>query len=160
LTPARRRREERAPFCRSGPRPAHRPPPRARRGARPVAAANAINLTDLRWNPAESGRGATVVQQDDTAIVTLCVHGADGEPTWLIGVARSYAIGRGGPDHCRGPLYRAPGSWYGAPSDPGASDTGTFEVTGLEFTDHGFSGDLRTTRADRIEYGRFGGARY
>ena len=39
-------------------------------------------------------------------------------------------------------------------------DTGTFEVTGLEFTDHGFSGDLRTTRADRIEYGRFGGARY
>ena len=242
----------------------------------PAAAAHAISLTDLWWNPAESGWGANIVQQDDTAVVTLYVHGTDGEPTWLIGVAQSYAIGPGGLEYYSGPLYRARGSWYGGPFDPGASqethvgtiwltpasadelaleyvangvtvakrlvrmtwrpaqaatwywsaftlrqaapggpvygtlqyqadvmfhlegttaaikvdqpgssclhrgelrqsgrysavsgtfdcggnDTGTFEVTGLEFTDHGVSGYLRTTRADRIEYGRFGGARY
>lgn len=240
------------------------------------AGAKAVNLTDLWWDPAESGWGANIVQQDDTAVVTLYVHGADGEPTWLIGVASSYAIGPGGLEFFSGPLYRAKGSWYGAPHDPGASqetpvgtvwltpssadelaldyvvngvtvakrvvrmtwrptqaatwylgsftlrqvapggpvygtlqyqaevmfhiegtaaaikvdqpgssclhrgelrqsgrysavsgtfdcggnDTGTFEVTGLEFTDHGVSGYLRTTRADRIEYGRFAGARY
>ena len=77
----------------------------------PAAAVNAVNLTDLWWNPAESGWGANIVQQDDTAVVTLYVHGADGEPTWLIGVAQSYAIGPGGIEYYSGPLYRARGSW-------------------------------------------------
>jgi hypothetical protein len=37
---------------------------------------------------------------------------------------------------------------------------GTFEVTGLELTEHGMTGDLRATRPDRTEAGRFGGPRY
>jgi len=138
--------------------------------------AQALNLSDLWWNPAESGWGANIGQQDDTAVVTLYVYDADGEPTWLFGVASTYASGPGGLPHFNGTLYRTRGSSYGSAFDPAksqatvvgslwltltsANDSGTFELTGLEFTEHGVSGYLRTTRADRIEYGRFGGARY
>ena len=83
--------------------------------------AQALNLSDLWWNPAESGWGANIGQQDDTAVVTLYVYDADGEPTWLSGVASTYALGPGGLPYFSGTLYRTRGSFYGSAFDPAKS---------------------------------------
>jgi hypothetical protein len=236
----------------------------------------ATNLSDYWWNPAESGWGANIVQQDDTAVVTLFVYGPDGEPTWLFGVASTAGETPGGLPWFSGPLYRTKGSYFGGAWEPaktqatqvgtlwlrpssdhylnieyqvggttvnkglvrqgwrlpqvagwyagsfrlrqalpggppygtldyeaevlfhfegttaaikidrpggsclhrgelqqsgrytivsgsfdcGANDTGTFVVSGLEFTGHGVAGHLTRTHSDRTEFGRFGGPRY
>jgi hypothetical protein len=83
--------------------------------------AQALNLSYLWWNPAESGWGVNTVQQDDTAVVTLYVYDADGEPTWLSGVASTCALGPGGLPYFSGTLYRTRGSFYGSAFDPAKS---------------------------------------
>lgn len=83
------------------------------------AAAN--TMTDLWYNPAESGWGANIVQQDDIAFVTLFVYGPNGEPEWYGAPAtRVFAYGSDGLPHFRGDLYRTRGSWQGGPFDPKA----------------------------------------
>jgi hypothetical protein len=63
-------------------------------------------------------------------------------------------------------LYRGPALQSGRLVDASGSfscddgSSGDFQVTGLEFTEHGVAGYLRTTRPDRVQYGRFGAARY
>ena len=88
-----------------------------------VAASTAdATYTDLWSNPQESGWGANVVQQDETAFVTLHVYGPDGRPTWYVGPdARVVAYsGSGGFPIFRGTLYRTEGPWHGGSFDPGA----------------------------------------
>jgi hypothetical protein len=92
--------------------------------------ANAGQFTDLWDNPQESGWGANVVQQLETAFVTLFVYGPDGKPMWYVAsdariVAYDDAL----------PIF-----------------SGDFEVTA-----NGFSGYLRTFSPTVNQYGRFGG---
>lgn len=83
------------------------------------AAAN--TLTDLWYNPAESGWGANIVQQDDVAFVTLFVYGPNGEPVWYGAPATHVvAYGADGVPHFSGDLYQTRGSWQGGPFDPAA----------------------------------------
>jgi hypothetical protein len=81
-----------------------------------VAAASlhaaAGEYTDLWWNPQESGWGANIVQQGETAFVTLFVYGPDGEPTWYVApAARTFAFDASGRPALRGTLYRTKGPW-------------------------------------------------
>lgn len=81
------------------------------------AAAGAYS--DLWWNPRESGWGLNLVQQDETAFVTLFLYGPDGRPTWYVASdARITAHGAGGLPHFHGTLYRTEGPWHGGPFDP------------------------------------------
>jgi len=88
-----------------------------------VAAASldaaAGEYTDLWWNPQESGWGANIVQQGETAFVTLFVYGPEGQPTWYVApAARIFAYDSGGRPAFRGTLYRTQGPWQGGAFDP------------------------------------------
>jgi hypothetical protein len=75
--------------------------------------------SDLWWNPRESGWGMNVVQQQETAFVTLFVYGPDGAPVWYVApAARVYAYGAGGLPQFKGALHRTRGPWHGGPFDP------------------------------------------
>ena len=45
---------------------------------------HAGQYSDLWFNPAESGWGVNVVQQAETAFVTLFAYGQDGKPVWYV----------------------------------------------------------------------------
>jgi len=80
--------------------------------------AGAGQYSDLWWNPQESGWGVNVVQQVETAFVTLFVYDTDGKPTWYVApAARITHYGIAGPLF-NGTLYRTRGPWHGAPFDP------------------------------------------
>lgn len=77
------------------------------------------DYSDLWWNPQESGWGMNVVQQGETAFVTLFVYGPDGRPTWYVASdARVFALDASGNPAFRGTLYRTTGPWLGGPFDP------------------------------------------
>lgn len=80
--------------------------------------ASAGQYSDLWYNPQEPGWGVNVVQQRETAFVTLFVYGPDGNPTWYVApAARITHQGTAGPLF-EGTLYRARGPWHGGPFDP------------------------------------------
>jgi len=80
--------------------------------------------SDLWWNPQESGWGMNIVQQGETAFVTLFVHGPDDRPTWYVASdARVFAVDSLGNPAFRGALYKTTGPWIGAPFDPGKVST-------------------------------------
>ena len=80
--------------------------------------ASAGQYSDLWWNPQESGWGVNVVQQLETAFVTLFVYGPDGKPTWYVAPdARITHYGMPGPLF-NGTLYRTQGPWHGGVFDP------------------------------------------
>ena len=81
--------------------------------------AHAGKYTDLWFNPQESGWGLNVVQQLDTAFVTLFVYGPDGKPTWYVAPdAEVVAIGSGNLPVFNGALYRTEGPAHNGPFDP------------------------------------------
>ena len=83
-----------------------------------AGAARAGQYSDLWWNPQESGWGVNVVQQLETAFVTLFVYAPDGSPTWYVApAARITHYGTAGPLFT-GTLYRTRGPWHGGPFDP------------------------------------------
>ena len=96
---------------------------------------NAANVTDHWWNPAQSGWGLSVTQQDDVAFIAMFVYGADGKPTWFTATATRYGTDVAGNPGFAGPLYRTTGPYYGGSFDPAAvkaTPVGslTFESTG------------------------------
>ena len=81
--------------------------------------AQAGPYTDLWYNPREPGWGLNVVQQLETAFVTLFTYDPDGRPAWYFASdARVTAYGAGGLPLFHGALYRAQGPWHGAAFDP------------------------------------------
>jgi hypothetical protein len=84
-----------------------------------VLPAAAGQYSDLWYNPQESGWGVNVVQQLETAFVTLFVYGPDGSPTWYVApAARVHAYSAGGLPQFKGSLYRTRGPWHGGSFDP------------------------------------------
>jgi hypothetical protein len=74
--------------------------------------------SDLWWNPQESGWGMNIVQQGETAFVTLFVYGPDDRPTWYVASdARVFAVDASGNPAFRGTLYKTTGPWMGGPFD-------------------------------------------
>jgi hypothetical protein len=77
-----------------------------------AAPARATDLTDMWWNPTESGWGLNVVQADSNLWLTFFVYGADRKPTWY----SAYIQWDGG--KFTGPLYATTGSYFAGPWNP------------------------------------------
>ena len=73
--------------------------------------------SDLWLKADEPGWGVNVVQQSETAFVTLFVYGPDGKPTWYVASdAQVIAYSQPGSYPLfRGTLYKTEGSWLGGP---------------------------------------------
>ena len=95
-----------------------------------VATATDTDLTDLWWDPAESGWGLQMVRTGTFTYVTIYVYGPDGKPAWFGG-----GLNPSGYDVFSGNLYAATGPWFGGAFDPAAVNvrqvgTMTFALTG------------------------------
>lgn len=100
-------------------------------GALPLAAA-AGQYSDLWWNPQESGWGVNVVQQEETAFVTLFVYARDGSPTWYVAPAARITHHASSGPLFSGTLYRTKGPWHGGAFDPGRVEAATAGSVDLE----------------------------
>jgi hypothetical protein len=78
-------------------------------------AASTTNFSDQWWVEAESGWGASVLQQADIIFVDLFVYGADNTPTWFTAAATYQSTGPAGHVVFTGDLYRTNGPYYGGP---------------------------------------------
>lgn len=98
-----------------------------------LSQAATTDLTDIWWNPAESGWGMQLNSSGAFVFATVFVYGTDGKPTWMIG-----ELNRTGsaPATAAGPLYVTTGPYYGGAWDPNAfaykeSGTMTFVPTSV-----------------------------
>lgn len=88
-----------------------------------AAVAAPADYSDLWWNPQESGWGVNIVQQGETAFVTLFVYGPDGRPTWYVASnTQVFAEDASGNPAFRGMLYKTTGPWQGGAFDPSKVD--------------------------------------
>lgn len=71
------------------------------------------DVSDLWWNPSESGWGMQLVQNNGFVFATLFVYGADGKPTWF-----TAPLNYTGSFVWSGPLYANTGPWYAGPFNP------------------------------------------
>ena len=72
--------------------------------------ADAIEYTDVYYNPAESGWGFFLVQSDTTQFMALFIYGQDSRPTWYTGQLTEDVVG-----NYNGPLFATTGSYFAAP---------------------------------------------
>jgi len=76
------------------------------------------DISDIWWNPAESGWGIQFVEEDNVAFATMFVYGTDGKPTWA--TATLTYVGGG---VFSGTLYLTTGPYFGGPFNPAAVTT-------------------------------------
>lgn len=93
---------------------------------------HAAAMTDLWWNPNESGWGANIVDQQHTLFVTLFVYGPDGRPTWYVGSNVALISSTTSSRFYSGPLYATTGGWFGGFFNPAA--VGVRQVGTVSFT--------------------------
>jgi hypothetical protein len=84
-------------------------------------AASTTNYSDQWWIAAESGWGASVLQQWDTLFIDFFVYGADTKPTWFVAAGTRQPGSPAGHDVFAGDLFVTTGPYYGAPFDPAAA---------------------------------------
>jgi hypothetical protein len=101
--------------------------------------AAAVNYSDLWFNPQQPGSGLQVVQQGDTAFVTLFTYGGNGDPFWVVAPdARVYAYDAGGRPAFRGTLYRTRGTAFSGSYNP--ADSQVIAVGELYLSPNGDNG--------------------
>ena len=85
-------------------------------GARPDSTTFSTDLSNLWWNPLESGWGINIIQQSQTLFVTMFVYDSAGKPTWYVGSDVEYSsVDSLGGYIFTGTLYQTTGSYFGAP---------------------------------------------
>ena len=95
--------------------------------ASPVQWAWAADFTDLWWNPAESGWGVTLTENDPFIFATFFIYGSDGKPTWYTGQMNGDSNG-----NFTGLLFASTGPYFGAATfDP--SQVATTAVGNVSF---------------------------
>lgn len=112
-------------------------------GAGAARAASTTNFSDQWWIPAESGWGASVLQQADVLFIDLFVYGNDGKATWFTAAATFQASSPAGHVVFTGDLYLTNGPYFGNPWNPGA--LGYRQVGTLTF-------DANTVNDARLTY--------
>jgi hypothetical protein len=90
--------------------------------------ADALEYTDVWFNPAESGWGMFAVQSEQFQFIALFIYGADGKPTWF-----TANITQNGASYT-GPLFATTGTYYAIPwTGVGLSQVGTLTFTPVDF---------------------------
>jgi hypothetical protein len=75
------------------------------------------DLTDLWYNPSESGWGINIVHQERLLFLTFFLYGANGAPVWYSASDVQFAgTTSGGAWIFSGGLYQTTGPWFGVPS--------------------------------------------
>ncbi len=88
------------------------------------SAASALNtwgtdMSDLWWNPAESGWGINIAHQRDVIFATFFVYGADNQPRWYVAPDMiGPSSGNVGSPTFSGNLYETNGPFLGGPFNP------------------------------------------
>jgi len=72
--------------------------------------AQALEYTDVYYNPDESGWGVFLVQSDTTQFLAFFIYGPDGKPTWYVAI-----IANDGTGNYTGSLYATTGTYFAAP---------------------------------------------
>ena len=80
------------------------------------ASSASTDITDMWWNPAESGWGVNIVLQRDTAFLTFFVYDAQRHPVWYS--AAAYLDAGASPLAWNGDLYETQGPWFNGPFTP------------------------------------------
>jgi hypothetical protein len=80
------------------------------------ASSSSSEITEMWWNPGESGWGVNVVLQRDVAFLTFFVYDAMGNPVWYTSDARLATTGAA---VWTGNLYATSGPWFGGPFPAG-----------------------------------------
>ena len=86
----------------------------------PLSTAQLTNFADQWWIPAESGWGASVLQQGDILFIDLFVYGTDGKPTWFTAAATYQTNSPTTHSVFTGDLYLTNGPFYGGPFNSAA----------------------------------------
>ncbi len=100
-------------------------------------AASGYDLTDMWWNPGESGWGVDFIQQRDVIVATLYVQGPDGRPDWYTGALAFQGLTPQTHEiSYSGDIYEATGAWFGATPYflGGARKVGTMTVVAPTMT--------------------------
>ena len=118
--------------------------------------ARATDLSDLWWNPNESGWGVNVAQQAEVLYLTFYVYDPARAPTWFVAILYYKSTTPAGALVFDGRLYRTAGPWFGgafnaqsvATTDSGSA---TLTVTGisnatLDYTVNGVAVSKQITR--------------
>jgi len=82
------------------------------------AAVAATDLTDLWWNPGESGWGMNIAHQSNVLFLTFFLYGADGKAGWFTATADYAGQNAGGSLLYTGDLYQTTGPYYGGGFSP------------------------------------------
>jgi len=80
------------------------------------ASTSSSEITDMWWNPGESGWGLNVILQGDVAFLTFFVYDTTGSPTWFTSDAH---LATDGSAVWSGQLYATTGPWFGGPFNAG-----------------------------------------
>ncbi len=75
-----------------------------------TARADALEYTDVYYNPAESGWGVFLVQSDTTQFLALFIYGTDNKPTWYTATLKQDVAG-----NYNGSLTATTGTYFGLP---------------------------------------------
>jgi hypothetical protein len=108
-----------------------------------VRAASTTNFSDQWWIEAESGWGASVLQQADILFIDLFVYGADNKPTWFTAAAAYQTNSPSGHVVFTGDLYQTNGPYYG----------GSFNSSAVTYAKVGtLTFDADTTNTAKLTY--------
>ena len=95
-------------------------------------------LSDLWWNPNESGWGVTVDQQQDIMFLTFFIAGSNGSPYWVVAILSRTTPGGniGFPVSFTGDMFEQKGTYYGSPWNAAQASarkvgTATFSASSL-----------------------------
>lgn len=83
-----------------------------------AASTSGVDVTDLWYNPAESGWGVNLIQQNNIVFATLFVYGNDNRATWFV-ASNLQGSGSG----FTGQLYQTTGPVFTGAFNPGAVTT-------------------------------------
>lgn len=72
--------------------------------------AQALEYTDVYYNPDESGWGVFLVQSDTTQFLAFFIYGPDGKPTWYVAI-----IANDGTGNYTGSLFATTGTYFANP---------------------------------------------
>jgi hypothetical protein len=101
-----------------------------------VRPAAAVDLTDIWWNPNESGWGVNFIQSDNFIFATFFIYGSNQQPFWV-----TAQLTRDSNGVWSGPLYQTTGTFYGSPWN--AAQQTTTQVGTATFTQaNSYSGTL------------------
>jgi hypothetical protein len=105
--------------------------------------ASTADYSDQWWIEAESGWGASVLQQADILFIDLFVYGVDNKPTWFTVTAFSQSSAPTGHTVFTGDLYQTSGPYYG----------GSFDSSSVTYAKVGtLTFDADTTSTAKLTY--------